>query len=55
MKASQKQIDKTLIFFTKRGYAKFDKEFLKTTKKFLRDLLQIDYVLINKFNLNNLN
>ena len=51
MLATQNYIDKTLAFITKKGYVNFDEEFIKTTAKFLGDLLQIDYVLINKYSI----
>jgi PAS domain S-box-containing protein len=51
MLATQNHIDKTLTFITKKGYVNFNKEFIKTTAKFLGNLLQIDYVLINKYSI----
>lgn len=46
-----KYIDKTLEFVAKRGYNLKDNQFLKETAIFLTELLDVNYVIINKYSI----
>ena len=42
-------ISKTLAYISKKGYANYNKDFIKNITKFLAELFEVDYVLINKY------
>ena len=47
-----KNIESTLNFIAKRGYTNNHKEFLKEISKFLANLLNVNYILIDSYSIN---
>jgi len=49
MEKNQTYLEATLKFISQKGYETDDNEFFKATSKFLSELFNVDYVLINKY------
>ena len=52
MKTKTDYINKTLAFISKRGYTN-NQDFIRNISKYLAELFQVDYVLINKYSNSN--